>query len=295
MRAARRGPWFQAGAFLAATVAGWAHACAAPPLRPNILILLADDLGFSDVGSFGGEIHTPNLDRLAAEGLRFTGFHNTARCCPSRAALLTGLYPQQAGVGRMTFDDHLPGYRGELSSHTPTIAEVLRPAGYQTAMSGKWHVSRTIEGPDQLKNLSNQIIRPIFADLPSYPLNRGFDRYFGIIWGVANYFDPFSLVEGTTAVRSVPPRFYLTDAIADHAIEDLEVFRRSEAPFLLFVAFTSPHWPIQAFPEDIRKYRDAYRIGWDRVREERYRRQIKMGLFQPDSAALSPRADRERP
>jgi arylsulfatase len=153
-------------------------------VKPNIIIILADDLGFSDLGCYGGEIQTPNLDRMAAEGLRFTDFHNTSRCCPSRASLLTGLYPHQAGVGRMTFrDGDLPGYQGQLRADTPTIAEVLRAAGYQTGMAGKWHLSRTTELPGHLKNLNNQVIRQTFADLTSYPLNRGFERYFGIIGG----------------------------------------------------------------------------------------------------------------
>jgi len=263
---------------------------ARPGAQPNVIIILADDLGFSDLGCYGGEIHTPNLDGLA------TGFHNTARCCPSRASLLTGLYPHQAGVGRMTFrDGKLPGYQGQLRADTPTIAEVLKLAGYQTAMSGKWHISRTVVGPDHLTYLSNQRILKTFADLMSYPVKRGFDRYFGILWGVANYFDPFSLVEGTNAVASVPNGFYLTDAIAEHAIQDLQEFKRSGSPFFLFVAFTAPHWPLHARPEELAEYRDTYKVGWDAIREKRYQRQVAMGLFDPDDAALTPRADRERP
>ena len=174
-------------AFLALAALGIGSATAAPAAnaaRPNVLILLADDMGFSDLGCYGGEIQTPNLDGLAADGLRYTDFHNTSRCCPSRASLLTGLYSHQAGVGHMTFrDGDLPGYQGQLNANTPTIAEVLKTAGYQTAMAGKWHVSRTTELPGHLKNLNNQVIRQTFADLTSYPLNRGFERYFGIIGG----------------------------------------------------------------------------------------------------------------
>ena len=252
--------------------------------------------GFSDTGCYGGEIETPNLNHLAAEGLRFTDFHNTARCCPSRASLLTGLYPHQAGVGRMTFRaDDLPGYQGQLRQDTPTIAEVLKAAGYQTAMAGKWHISLTEEGPNHLKYLNNQLIRKTFADVNSYPIHRGFEHYFGIIWGVANYFDPFSLVNGEEAVQSVPKDFYLTDAIADHAIEYLRDFKQSPKPFFMYVAFTSPHWPLHARPEEIAKYKDTYQAGWDAIRETRYKRQVEMGLFNPDKAVLTPRAELERP
>lgn len=272
---------------------------ATPPAaasKPNVIIILADDLGYSDLGCYGGEIQTPNLDRMAAEGLRFTAFHNTSRCCPSRAALLTGLYPHQAGIGHMTIrEGDFPGYQGQLRTNTPTIAEVLRAAGYQTGMAGKWHLSRTVEQPRHLKNLNNQIIRSSFADLDSYPINRGFEHYFGIIWGVANYFDPFSLVDGTTAVKSVSKDFYLTDAIADHAVEYLQGFKQSNKPFFLYVAFTSPHWPLQARPEDLAKYKDTYKTGWDAMRAARYQRQVAMGMFQPDHAVLTPRAKLEEP
>ncbi len=264
--------------------------------KPNVIIILADDLGFSDLGCYGGEVHTPNLDRLASEGLRFTDFHNTSRCCPSRAALLTGLYPHQAGVGHMTFrDGNLPGYQGQLHPDVPTLAEVLKAAGYQTGMAGKWHLSRTDELPGHLKNLNNQVLRKTFADLSSYPVNRGFDHYYGIIWGVANYFDPFSLVDGTNAVASVPNDFYLTDAIADHATAYLQVFKQSDKPFFLYVAFTSPHWPIQARPEELAKYKDTYSIGWDAIRAARYKRQVAMGMFKTDKAILTPRALVEAP
>jgi arylsulfatase A-like enzyme len=263
--------------------------------RPNILVILADDLGFSDLGCFGGEIQTPNLDRLAAEGLRFTNFHNTTRCCPSRASLLTGLYPHQAGIGRMTSNNNLPGYQGQIRADTPTIAEVLKATGYHTAMAGKWHVSLTDTPPGHMKNLNNQVVRDTFAEVASYPINRGFESYYGIIWGVADYFDPFSLVDGASAVRAVPKDFYLTDAIADHVIVDLENFHASAQPFFIYAAFTAPHWPLQARPEDIAKYRDTYLSGWDALRQARYERQLKLGLFQADTATLSPRADAERP
>jgi arylsulfatase len=170
-------------------------------------VILADDLGFSDIGSYGGEIHTPNLDYLAANGLRFSHFYNVSRCCPSRASLLTGLYNHQAGIGEMTTDRNLPGYRGHLTDNAITLAEVLLQAGYNTGMSGKWHVSNTLEQPSKEKQmawLNHQEEHPLFSPIEQYPQNRGFQKYYGNIWGVVDYFDPFSLVNGTTPVATVP-------------------------------------------------------------------------------------------
>ena len=263
--------------------------------RPNIVLILADDLGYSDLGCYGGEIHTPNLDHLAADGLRYTRFYNTGRCCPTRASLLTGLYPHQAGIGAMTFDRGLPGYRGQLRKDTPTIAEVLRGAGYRTAMSGKWHVSLTRELPDHLRHLNNQEIAETFADPSSYPAQRGFERYFGCIWGVVNYFDPFSLVDGMQSVRSVPKDFYMTDALTDRALKDVDEFSRDpQKPFFLYLAYTAPHWPLHARPEDLAKYKETYQVGWDAIRAARYRRQAELGLLDPKTAELSPRNQKER-
>jgi arylsulfatase len=168
--------------------------------RPNIILILADDLGYSDIGCYGGEIQTPNLDYLAANGMRFTRFYNTSRCCPTRASLLTGLYNQQAGIGEMTTDRNEPGYRGYLTENSVTLAEVLKNAGYHTAMTGKWHVSNTIEQPSkeaQLKWLNHQALHPYFSPVEQYPVNRGFEKYYGNIFGVVDYFDPFSLVNGS--------------------------------------------------------------------------------------------------
>ena len=260
--------------------------------RPNIVIILADDMGFSDPGCYGGEIQTPNINWLASNGIRFTEFYNTSRCCPSRASLLTGLYNQQAGIGDMTTDQHEPGYRGHLTDNTVTLAEVLKAAGYQTAMSGKWHVSNTPVQPTreaQLKWLDHQAYYPTFSPLDQYPVNRGFDRYFGTIWGVVDYFDPFSLVDGTTPIRTVPKNYYHTDAINDTAAKFIREMSRSDKPFFLYVAENAPHWPLMAKPEVIKKYEDTYKVGWEKIREARYQRMVKMGIIDPRTAPLSPR------
>ena len=177
--------------------------------RPNIIIIMADDLGYSDLGCYGGEINTPNLDKLASGGMRFTQFYNAARCCPTRASMLTGLYPHQAGIGRMTMDAGKPGYRGYLTENTVTIAEVVKQAGYNTGMSGKWHVSETreLESEKQLKWLAHQENYGPFSDTSQYPVARGFDRFYGNIWGVVDYFDPYSLVNGKEQVMTVPANY----------------------------------------------------------------------------------------
>ena len=260
--------------------------------RPNIVLILADDLGYSDVGCFGGEINTPNLNSLADNGLRFTRFYNTSRCCPTRASLLTGLYNQLAGIGEMTTDRHEPGYRGYLTSNTVTLAEVLKSAGYHTAMAGKWHVSNTIELPgkgEQLKWLNHQSVQPYFSPVEQYPTSRGFEKYYGNIFGVVDYFDPFSLVNGTTPVTSVPKDYYHTDAINDTAVSYIKSFSKDDQPFFLYVAQTAPHWPLMALPEDIKKYEDTYKVGWDAIREARYKRMIDKGIIDPAVTPISPR------
>jgi arylsulfatase A-like enzyme len=255
--------------------------------RPNIVLIMADDLGFSDIGPYGGEIHTPNLDRLAADGLRFTQFYNTARCSPTRASLLTGLYSHQAGVGHMpdgyarrvreTFNS--PSYTDHLAYHTPTIAEVLRKAGYATYMTGKWHLG---------------YVRS------QWPVDRGFDRSFALIPGAMNYFgyglQNTGRVEDVLIVndgeRYSPPRegFFATDAWSDHAVQYVREHDTSR-PFFLYVAHNAPHWPLHAPAEDIARYRGRYLKGWDRIREERYRRLTNMGLIDP-AWKLAPRPDR---
>jgi len=232
--------------------------------RPNIVLVLADDMGFSDLGCYGSEIPTPNIDRLANDGLRFTQFYNTARCCPTRASLLTGLHPHQAGVGHMTANLGSPAYQGDLNFECVTIAEVLRSAGYHTLMAGKWHV--TPVGPKQ----SNH----------NWPLQRGFERYYGGILGGGSYYDPPFLVRDNSFVKPEGKDYYHTDAITEAAVEYLSEFGPKPEPFFLHVTYTAPHWPLHAFPEDIARHRAAYKVGWDAIREARHRRQIEMGVVE---------------
>ena len=260
--------------------------------KMNIVIILADDLGFSDVGCYGGEIHTPNIDYLASNGLRFSQFYNISRCCPTRASLLTGLYNQQAGIGKMTDAEDEPGYRGHITENAVTIAEVLKASGYHTAMSGKWHVSNTFGLKDpqqQLKWLDHQVYQPEFSPLSQYPTSRGFEKFFGTIWGVIDYYDPFSLVSGTTPIKEVPANYYHTDAINDTAASYVRQFAKSGKPFFLYIAENAPHWPLMALPEDINKYKDVYKGGWDVIRKARYEKMIGLGIIDSTKAKLSPR------
>jgi arylsulfatase A-like enzyme len=237
--------------------------------RPNIVLILADDMGYSDIGCYGSEIATPHLDRLAADGIRFAQFYNSPRCCPSRAALMTGLYSHQVGMGLMTADFGrypYPAYAGDLSKGSVTIAEVLRASGYSTFMTGKWHLSAHLQTTDPQVDKSN------------WPLQRGFERYYGIIPGASDYFDPDHLVRDNQPIVEPDPDFYLTDAIADNAVKFIEEADRDK-PFFLYTAFNAPHWPLQA-PEDVvARYRDRYMRGWDQMRADRHAKQIAMGLL----------------
>lgn len=257
--------------------------------NPNILVILADDLGYSDLGCYGGEIETPNLDKLAQNGMRFTNFYNAGRSCPTRASLLTGLYPHQAGVGRMTFDEHKPGYRGTMSHNGVTIAEVLKESGYQTGMIGKWHVAETPLREDQREWLAHQVYHEEFAPKDNYPVNRGFQDFYGTIYGVVNFFDPFSLVNGDEPVKDVPEDYYSTIALADSAVSYINRYSKSENPFFLYLSFHAPHWPLHALPDDIAKYEEKYKVGWETIREERYVRMKQMKLFDDADDFLSPR------
>lgn len=236
--------------------------------RPNIVVILADDLGYSDIGCYGGEIRTPNLDNLARKGLRFTNFFNTARCCPSRASLLTGLYPHQAGVGHMTENLKHPGYQGQLNRHCLTIAELLRLAGYRNYMVGKWHLSSN----DKMKEPNE-----------TWPVERGFDRFFGTIPGGGNYFRPHGLVRDKTPIEPPKEGFYYTDAISDNAVQFVRDHQKDHAhkPFFMYVAYTAPHWPLHALKEDIERYRGKYREGWDVLRARRHKKMIDLGLVDP--------------
>jgi arylsulfatase len=269
----------------------------AQPSRPNVIVILADDMGFSDPGCYGGEIHTPNIDSLAAQGTRFTQFYNMARCCPTRAALMSGLYPHQTGVGTMNQNLGDPNYQGELNDHCVTIAEVLRSAGYHTGMAGKWHlVHLTINsgGPRAKRLVNFEQEAPVSPSKANWPSNRGFEEHWGTIAGVESYYDPYSLVHNEQTIRPEGKDFYYTDFITDHSIQMIDQFSGSPAgtqqkPFFLYVAYTAPHWPMQAREQDIAHYAQTYTVGWDAIREARFERQIAMGLIHKEWA-LSPRA-----
>jgi arylsulfatase A-like enzyme len=245
---------------------------AAAPEKPNIIVILSDDMGYSDLGCYGGEIETPNLDQLAANGLRYTRFYNTGRCCPTRASLLTGLYAHQAGIGEMTGDGGQRGYRGELSRNAVTIAEVLKPAGYRTYMAGKWHVTTQLK-PDGDKN--------------NWPLQRGFDRFYGTIIGAGSFFDPWTLTRGNDAITPdndpeyKPEQFYYTDAISDHASRYVREHAKTHAdqPFFMYVAYTAPHWPLHALDKEIAKYKGRYDAGYEVIREARFKRMKALGVI----------------
>ena len=247
--------------------------------RPNIIVIMADDLGYSDLGCYGGEINTPHLDKLAQNGVRFTQFYNAARCCPTRASLLTGKYPHQVGMA---------DNGNTLSPDAPTIAELLKDKGYRTGMAGKWHLSQTRpmdNEQEQLRWLSHQIGGRPFAPKATYPYQRGFDEHWGVIWGVVNFFDPFSLVHNGAPVTTVPEDFYFTDFINDKSVEMIDQFNTSgEQPFFLYVAHTAPHWPLHALPEDIKKYRGSYDKGWEELRKNRYRGLVEKGIIDPKTA-----------
>ncbi|GAG45114.1 unnamed protein product, partial [marine sediment metagenome] len=202
--------------------------------KPNIILIMVDDMGYSDIGCYGGEIDTPNLDRLAAAGLRFTQFYNTARCCPTRASLMTGLYPHQAGVGHMMSDRGLDGYRGDLNNRCVTIAEVLKQAGYATYMSGKWHVTRQVGHWSGNKNLTSK---------HNWPCQRGYDRFYGTIHGAGSFFDPITLTRNNTPIEPETDSYYYTDAISDNTVKYISE-HKTDKPFFCYVAYTAPHWPL---------------------------------------------------
>jgi len=239
--------------------------------RPNIIVFLADDMGFSDIGCYGSEIPTPNIDRLASNGIQFTQFYNIARCSPARASLLTGLNPHQVGLGHLaTTRVDLPAYQGYLNEECVTSAEVLKDVGYRTIMTGKWHVG---------------------VKEKAWPSNRGFDHFYGEHSYVDSYFEPtHRLFLDGEVVEPEGKDWYSTDAYTDYALKFLDEKQPGEQPFYLYLAYNAPHFPLQAFQEDIDKYRGKYMKGWDQVRLDRYQRQIELGITDPEWD-LPPRDD----
>jgi arylsulfatase len=237
--------------------------------RPNILLIVADDLGYSDLGCFGGEIETPNLDALASNGVRLAQFYSTARCCPSRASILTGQYSHRVGVGHMVTDLGHPGYRGRLSENAATIAEVLQGSGYRTFMSGKWHV-----GTED-------------------PTRHGFEQFYGTLISAATFWDQAGYIrrpQGSSTRNYSPGDFYGTDALTDYALDFVERARTTPGqPWFLYLAYNAPHFPLHARREDIAKYRNRYETGWDVLREERLAKMKRLGLV-PGRTRLSPRS-----
>jgi arylsulfatase A-like enzyme len=234
----------------------------------NVVLIVADDLGYSDLGCFGGEIATPTLDGVAMDGVRFSQFTNTARCSPSRASLLTGLHPHQTGIGILTNDDRPVGYPGTLNRRCRTLAELLSGAGYATFAAGKWHLTSEVWNPDD-----------------SWPTRRGFDGFYGTLTGCGSYFWPGTLVRGELPAEHEPlgREFYYTDAISAEAAQFIRRHTSDEPgrPFFLYVAYTAPHWPLHALPEDIDRYAAAFTPGWDELREQRMRRLLDAGLMSP--------------
>ncbi|MBE9462797.1 arylsulfatase [Dyadobacter subterraneus] len=238
--------------------------------RPNIVLIMVDDMGYSDIGSYGSEIQTPNLDNLAKEGIRFREFYNNSICAPTRASLITGQYPHKAGIGYFDINLGLPAYQGYLNKESLTFAEVLRNSGYSTLMSGKWHVG---------------------SDSTAWPNQRGFDHFYGFIKGASNYFDigeygqapPVDLIKDNKRI-TLKSGLYLTNEITNNALEFLDDQSKTEKPFFLYLAFNAPHWPLQALPEDIAKYKGRYSIGWDSLRVERIKKQKAIGISDPKQA-----------
>jgi arylsulfatase A-like enzyme len=246
--------------------------------RPNVVLVVCDDMGYSDVGCYGGEIDTPAIDALARAGVRLSQFYNTARCSPSRASLLTGLHPHQTGVGVLAqgIDDRPHGYAGHLNERCVTVAEVLRSNGYTTALTGKWHLARDPYTPDD-----------------TWPTRRGFDHFYGTLVGAGSYFEPRTLTRGEDNVERETHEegFYYTDAITDEACAFVQ---QAQQPFFLYVAYTAPHWPLHAHSDDIAKYDGVFADGWDALRDRRLRRLTDLGLLD-EPAALSPRDARVPP
>jgi arylsulfatase len=232
----------------------------------NIVVVLADDLGYSDIGSYGGEIDTPTLDRLASEGVRASSFYNTARCSPSRASLLTGRHPHETGIGVLNDDLRPDGYPGTMSRDFPTLAELFKERGYATCLAGKWHLSADSVEPND-----------------SWPTRRGFDDFYGILAGASSYFAPPLYRGEERVVVSADEDYYFTDAASEHAANFVRDQADKSAPFFLYLAYTAPHWPLHAREADIAKYEQRYLAGWDELRVKRLERQLASGVLPSDS------------
>lgn len=232
--------------------------------KPNIIIILADDMGFSDIGCFGGEIPTPNLDKLASKGIRLNSFYNTGRCCPSRASLLTGVYPQEAGVGYMVEAvENNPAYQGFLNRETITFAENMKDAGYFTAIAGKWHVGHQAgQGPHErgfMRSLAAPVGGFMYTGQPRAQI--------------------FLNGNETKAGIDIPKNQYVTDLWTEYGLKFIDEAQASQKPFLLYLAHNAPHFPLQAPAEDIAKFKGKYMAGWEKLRKERYEKQISMNLL----------------
>ncbi|MFK8163942.1 MAG: arylsulfatase [Lewinella sp.] len=234
--------------------------------KPNVVLILADDMGFSDLGNAGSEISTPSLDRLASEGTRLMQFYTNPICAPSRTSLLTGQYPHKAGIGFFNDDLGVPGYEGYLNAESLTLGEVFKNNGYATYMAGKWHVGN---------------------EKPHWPLQRGFDKFFGFLDGGASYFDTKPILKGPPSKANLysgnevynidKEDFYLTDELTDRAINYVKATPEGQ-PFFLYMAYNSPHWPLHAKAQDIEKYKGKYDAGWDALRTVRSDNMKKLGL-----------------
>jgi arylsulfatase A-like enzyme len=230
-------------------------------VRPNIILIMADDMGYSDIGCYGSEIRTPNLDALGTNGVRMSQFYNTARCSPARASLLTGLHPHQTGIGILTDNDGPVGYPGTINDRCVTIAEVLGDHGYRTAMRGKWHLTGQVHQPDG-----------------TWPTRRGFESFYGILTGASNYYDPTTLTRDETPEKA-DGDYYFTTVLGEEAAAFVTDQAAADDPFFLYLPFTAPHWPLHAPAEVIDSYRGVFDDGWDDLRERRYRRLIESGMI----------------
>ncbi|MFI3259719.1 MAG: arylsulfatase [Rikenellaceae bacterium] len=245
-------------------------AAAAGAQQPNIILIMCDDMGFSDLGCYGSEINTPNIDKLAEEGVRFTQFKNTGRSCPSRASLLTGRYQHSVGMGWMTaVNEHRPGYYGELTDAVPTVAELLKGAGYSTYMSGKWHVTGDEAYPSAQKEN--------FGPNGSFPTERGFDKYYGALSGGGNYYTPKPLMRDDKLITEYADDFYYTHEITKDAVKNIDNHNADE-PLFMYVAHYAPHRPLQAPQERIDAVKERYAVGYDVLKAKRFARQQEMGI-----------------